>query len=135
VEGSHAFLTHLCNFPQKYLGQNAQEATKKSIEILVLERICLCSSSKHFGQKTLIKSLLTSTLDKVIYYVGAFLQGLVKSPKYEARAQPKPETIRPNPPLPRPHTNLTEYQCPRNWLLIDSFKTRVNRLDEFTTIG
>jgi hypothetical protein len=46
-----------------------------SIEILVLERVSLCWSSKHFGQKNLVKSLLISTLDKIIYYIGTiFLQ-------------------------------------------------------------
>jgi hypothetical protein len=45
---------------------------KKIIEILVPEQVCLRLSCKHFGQKTLVKSLLISTLDKVIYYVGTF---------------------------------------------------------------
>jgi hypothetical protein len=49
-----------------------------SIEILVLERVCLRWSGKHFWQKNLVKSLLISTLDKVIYYTGAFLQGPTK---------------------------------------------------------
>jgi hypothetical protein len=48
------------------------------IEILVLKRVCLCCSFKRFGQKTLVKSLLISTLDKVIYYIGTFLQGSTK---------------------------------------------------------
>jgi hypothetical protein len=30
------------------------------------------------GEKTLVKSLLISTLDKVIYYIGTFLQGSTK---------------------------------------------------------
>jgi hypothetical protein len=30
------------------------------------------------GKKTLVKSLLISTLDKVIYYIGTFLQGSTK---------------------------------------------------------
>jgi hypothetical protein len=47
------------------------------IEILVLERVCLSCSCKHFGRKkTLVKSLLD--LDKVIYYIGTFLQGSTK---------------------------------------------------------
>jgi hypothetical protein len=49
-----------------------------TIKILVLERICLSCSCKHFGQKNLVKSLLISTLDKVIYYIGTFLQGSTK---------------------------------------------------------
>jgi hypothetical protein len=49
-----------------------------SIEILVLERTCLSCSCKHFGRKNLVKSLLISTLDKVIYYIGTFLQGSTK---------------------------------------------------------
>jgi hypothetical protein len=35
-------------------------------------RNLLCRSCKHFGQKNFVKSLLMSTLDKVIYYVGTF---------------------------------------------------------------
>jgi hypothetical protein len=31
-------------------------------------------------KKTLVKSLLISTLDKVIYYIGTFLQGSTKPP-------------------------------------------------------
>jgi hypothetical protein len=31
------------------------------------------------GEKNLVKSLLISTLDKVIYYIGAFLQGSTKT--------------------------------------------------------
>jgi hypothetical protein len=49
-----------------------------SIEILVLERACLSCSCKHFEQKNLVKSLLISTLDKVIYYIGTFFTGLNK---------------------------------------------------------
>jgi hypothetical protein len=30
------------------------------------------------GEKTLAKSLLISTLDKVIYFIGTFLQGSTK---------------------------------------------------------
>jgi hypothetical protein len=30
------------------------------------------------GEKNLVKSLLISTLDKVIYYIGTFLQGSTK---------------------------------------------------------
>jgi hypothetical protein len=30
------------------------------------------------GEKNLVKSLLISTLDKVIYYIGKFLQGSSK---------------------------------------------------------
>jgi hypothetical protein len=48
------------------------------IEILVPERECLSCSCKQFGQKTLVKSLLISTLDKEIYYTGTFLQGSTK---------------------------------------------------------
>jgi hypothetical protein len=48
------------------------------IEILILERKCLSCSCKYFGQKNLVKSLLISTLDKVIYYIGTFLQGSTK---------------------------------------------------------
>jgi hypothetical protein len=33
---------------------------------------------KHFGRKNLVKSLLISTLDKAIYYIGTFLQGSTK---------------------------------------------------------
>jgi hypothetical protein len=47
----------------------------ESIEILVLERVCLSCTCKHFGQKNLVKSLLISTLDKVIYCIGTFLKG------------------------------------------------------------
>jgi hypothetical protein len=47
-----------------------------TIEILVPERACLRWSSKHFWEKkTLVKSMLISSLDKVIYYKGTFLQG------------------------------------------------------------
>jgi hypothetical protein len=49
-----------------------------SIEILVLERVCLRWSSKHFWQNKLVKSLLISTLDKVIYFKGTFLQHSTK---------------------------------------------------------
>jgi hypothetical protein len=35
-------------------------------------------SYKQFGQKNLVKSLLISTLDKVIYYIGKCLQGSTK---------------------------------------------------------
>jgi hypothetical protein len=45
-----------------------------AIEILALERVCLSCSCQHFGRKNLVKSLLISTLDKVIYYIGTFLQ-------------------------------------------------------------
>jgi hypothetical protein len=31
-----------------------------------------------FWEKNLVKSLLISTLDKVIYYIGTFLQGSTK---------------------------------------------------------
>jgi hypothetical protein len=31
-----------------------------------------------WAKKTLVKSLLISTLDKVIYYIGTFLQGSAK---------------------------------------------------------
>jgi hypothetical protein len=44
----------------------------KNIEILDL--VCWHRSRKHFGRK----SLLISTLDKVIYYIGTFLQGSTK---------------------------------------------------------
>jgi hypothetical protein len=43
-----------------------------TIEILDLEQVCWHRSGKHFGQKNLVKSLLISTLDKVIYYIGTF---------------------------------------------------------------
>jgi hypothetical protein len=33
---------------------------------------------QHFGEKNLVKSLLLSTLDKVIYYIGSFLLGSTK---------------------------------------------------------
>jgi hypothetical protein len=47
--------------------------TVKTIEILVLELVCLRWSCKHFGRKkNLVKSLLISTLDEVIYYPGTF---------------------------------------------------------------
>jgi hypothetical protein len=49
-----------------------------AIEISVLERACLSCSCKHFGQKNLVKSLLISALDKVIYYNGTFLRGSTK---------------------------------------------------------
>jgi hypothetical protein len=45
-----------------------------TIEILDLERVCVCMTCKHFGRKKPCKSLI-STLDKVIYCVGTFLQG------------------------------------------------------------
>jgi hypothetical protein len=48
------------------------------IEILILEWVSLRWSSKPFWQKNLVKSLLISTLDKVIYYKGTFLQGSTK---------------------------------------------------------
>jgi hypothetical protein len=48
------------------------------IEILVLERVSWRWSSKHFGQIKLVKSPLISTLDKVIYYKGTFLQASTK---------------------------------------------------------
>jgi hypothetical protein len=51
---------------------------RKYIEILVLEGACLSCSCKHLGRKNLVKSLLISTLDKVIYYIGTFLQGSTK---------------------------------------------------------
>jgi hypothetical protein len=44
-----------------------------SIEILVLERVRLHWSGKHFWQKKLLKSLLISTQDKAFYYKGTFL--------------------------------------------------------------
>jgi hypothetical protein len=47
-------------------------------EILVLEQVCLRWPSKHFWRKNLVKSVLISTLDKVIYYKGTFLQGSTK---------------------------------------------------------
>jgi hypothetical protein len=31
-----------------------------------------------YGKKALVKSMLISTLDKVIYYIGTFLQGSTK---------------------------------------------------------
>jgi hypothetical protein len=37
------------------------------IEILVLEQVCLRWSSKHFWLKKLVKSLLISNLNMVIY--------------------------------------------------------------------
>jgi hypothetical protein len=37
-----------------------------TVEILVLKRVCLCRSGKYFWRKKLAKSLLISTLDKVI---------------------------------------------------------------------
>jgi hypothetical protein len=44
-----------------------------TIEILDLEQVCLHSSCKHFwAKKNLVKSLLISTLDKVIYYIETF---------------------------------------------------------------
>jgi hypothetical protein len=49
-----------------------------TIEILVLEQVCLRWFSKHFWQKKLVKRLLISTLDKVIYYKGTFLQDSTK---------------------------------------------------------
>jgi hypothetical protein len=33
-----------------------------------------------WAKKTLVQSLLISTLDKVIYYIGTFLQGSSKPP-------------------------------------------------------
>jgi hypothetical protein len=48
------------------------------IEILVLEHVCLHWSSKHCWRKNLLKCLLISTLDKVIYYKGTFLQNSTK---------------------------------------------------------
>jgi hypothetical protein len=47
-----------------------QPASMVTIEILVLERVSLRWSCKHFWQKNLVKSLLISTLDKVIYYLS-----------------------------------------------------------------
>jgi hypothetical protein len=47
-------------------------------EILVIERACLSSSCKHFWGKNPVKSLLISTLYKVIYYNETFLQGSTK---------------------------------------------------------
>jgi hypothetical protein len=40
------------------------------IEILVLERVSLCWSSKHFGRKKPCKKSADLLLDKVIYYIG-----------------------------------------------------------------
>jgi hypothetical protein len=48
------------------------------IEIVVLERVCLACPANILGEKNLVKSLLIPTLDKVIYYVGTFLQGPTK---------------------------------------------------------
>jgi hypothetical protein len=49
-----------------------------TIEILVLEWVCLSWSSKHICQKNLVKSLLISNLYKVIYYKRTFLQDSTK---------------------------------------------------------
>jgi hypothetical protein len=43
-----------------------------TIEILDLEQVYWHRSCKHFGEKKLVKSLLISTIDKVIYYIGTF---------------------------------------------------------------
>jgi hypothetical protein len=50
------------------------------IEILVLERVPMFELllQTFWAKKTLVKSLLISTLDKVIYYIGTFLQGSTK---------------------------------------------------------
>jgi hypothetical protein len=48
------------------------------IEIFVLEQICLRWSCKYFARKSIVKSLLISILDKVIYYIRTFLQGSTK---------------------------------------------------------
>jgi hypothetical protein len=51
----------------------------KNIEILVLPRTSMFALVvQTFGAKNLVKSLLISSLDKVIYYIGTFLQGLIK---------------------------------------------------------
>jgi hypothetical protein len=49
-----------------------------NIEILIIERVCLRWSNKHFWQKKLVKSLPISTLDKAIFYKGTFLQDSMK---------------------------------------------------------
>jgi hypothetical protein len=51
----------------------------ETIEILVLERVCLCRHGKHFWRKKLAKRLLISTLDKVFYFKGTFLQDSTKT--------------------------------------------------------
>jgi hypothetical protein len=65
-------------FPPKTDFPPRSSHSKQTIEILVLERVCLSCSCKHFGRKKHVKSLLISTLDKIIYYIGTFLQGSTK---------------------------------------------------------
>jgi hypothetical protein len=52
-----------------------------TIEILDLGRTSMLAQvlQTFWAKKTLVKSLLISTLDKVIYYIGTFLQGSYKT--------------------------------------------------------
>jgi hypothetical protein len=78
------------------------------IEILVLECACSSCSCKHFGQKNFVKSLLISTLDKVIYYIGTFLQG---STKPLSNSQNREETSW------KKFARLFQYACSRSRFL------------------
>jgi hypothetical protein len=64
--------------------ENRDQTLVATIEFLVLEQGCLRRSSQYFLAKNLVKSLLISTLDKVIYYKGAFLQGSTK-PRFKTQ--------------------------------------------------
>jgi hypothetical protein len=50
----------------------------KTIEILVLERVCLSYSCKHFGQKNSCKKSADLHPRQGIYYIGTFLQSSIK---------------------------------------------------------
>jgi hypothetical protein len=60
----------------------AMDHVKPCTEILVLERVCLRWSSKHFGPKNLVKSLLISTLDKGNLLQRSIFTGLNKTYVY-----------------------------------------------------
>jgi hypothetical protein len=49
-----------------------------AVEISELEQVCWNWPCIHFGQKNLAKRMLNSNLDKVICYIGTFLQGSTK---------------------------------------------------------
>jgi hypothetical protein len=86
--GASLYLCTLPTFPFNILWVSIMTCRKlknhchwrvEPIEILVLRRVCLRCYSKHFGRiKTLVKILLVSTLDRVIYYKGTFLQDSTK---------------------------------------------------------
>jgi hypothetical protein len=50
------------------------------IEILDLEQVCMLAQALQIflGKEHLVKNRLISTLDKVFYYKGTFLQGSTK---------------------------------------------------------